>query len=325
MRLTIALPLLLLLFPTALFAQRAEPGDVVPDVTFPTFLHGDGRQRLSEFRGQVVVVVTFADVYGGMSAAQRAIKLHRDLAKHGLVVVMAHVQAGGTRGSGSAGKDLAVWSLNRCPGWDARMCEGVNAPWNWHGKGTPPLYAVIGADGRLVAAGSIRSNPKQLDKSVHAALKQLKKGWGDKGEARVRALIYGRRQLGKAHVVAEGGMVREVADVYARQKGVVQWLLDQGQWLRAEREARGLAKAVSGMAEWETEVAELIGRFDTPDGRRELALDKKLSKLLSPLKKKGPRKGADRPLRRFSEKATGTAVGKRAAVLAERVARAAGT
>lgn len=36
--------------------QRAAVGDKVPDVTFPAFLNGDGRQSLSEFFGQPVMI-----------------------------------------------------------------------------------------------------------------------------------------------------------------------------------------------------------------------------------------------------------------------------
>ncbi|MFT4840726.1 MAG: hypothetical protein ACI8UD_003427 [Planctomycetota bacterium] len=36
--------------------QRASVGEPVPDVTFPEFLNGDGRQKLSEFFGQPIVI-----------------------------------------------------------------------------------------------------------------------------------------------------------------------------------------------------------------------------------------------------------------------------
>lgn len=37
-------------------AQRAEVGQQVPDFTFARLRNGDGRQKLSEFRGQVVML-----------------------------------------------------------------------------------------------------------------------------------------------------------------------------------------------------------------------------------------------------------------------------
>lgn len=48
-------------FALPLAAQaRAEVGQKVPDHTFPAFLNGDGRQALSEFFGQPVMI----DVWG---------------------------------------------------------------------------------------------------------------------------------------------------------------------------------------------------------------------------------------------------------------------
>ncbi|HEX5050219.1 MAG TPA: hypothetical protein VFZ65_00475 [Planctomycetota bacterium] len=46
---------LLLALPLAA-QQRAEVGQKVPDCTFPQFLNGDGRQALSEFFGQPVMI-----------------------------------------------------------------------------------------------------------------------------------------------------------------------------------------------------------------------------------------------------------------------------
>lgn len=40
--------------------QRASVGEKVPDVSFPAFLNGDGRQSLAEFFGQPIVI----DVWG---------------------------------------------------------------------------------------------------------------------------------------------------------------------------------------------------------------------------------------------------------------------
>jgi hypothetical protein len=36
--------------------QTANVGDKVPDMTFPQFLNGDGRQSLAEFYGSPVVI-----------------------------------------------------------------------------------------------------------------------------------------------------------------------------------------------------------------------------------------------------------------------------
>lgn len=54
------LSLMSVLLALPLAAQNAAVGDKVPDCKFPTFLNGDGRQSLSEFFGQPVMI----DVWG---------------------------------------------------------------------------------------------------------------------------------------------------------------------------------------------------------------------------------------------------------------------
>ena len=42
--------------PLAAQQKSAKVGDKVPDFTFPQFLNGDGRQKLSDFFGQPVII-----------------------------------------------------------------------------------------------------------------------------------------------------------------------------------------------------------------------------------------------------------------------------
>lgn len=325
MRCITALHVLALVVATDLLpGQRAEPGDLVrEDFAFPTFVNGDGRQTLAEFRGQPVLVVTFADVFGGMAAAMRAVKLHRKFADDGLVVILTHVKAGSTFGSGAEGKDLGAWSMKRYPGWDVRICERINAPWDWFDKGMPPLFAVIGCDGKLVLAGSTQRDAKRMDEAVRATVKRAKRGWGSKEESAVRGLLHGKGDLAAARAKATTDALRqEVTRVYARRLATIRWFLEDGQWLRAKRDADLLAKGVKGVGEWEAQVADLQSRFASEAGKRELALDARLHKLLKPFAKKAPRKGADKALRRLAEQNDGTKVGARAGRLAERVALA---
>ncbi len=50
---------LLLTLPMAA-QQRASVGEKIPETTFPQFLNGDGRQNLSEFFGQPIMI----DIWG---------------------------------------------------------------------------------------------------------------------------------------------------------------------------------------------------------------------------------------------------------------------
>jgi len=55
MRIRTLIPLVLAA--TSLAAQeRAAVGQQVPDFSFPQFLNGDGRQKLSEFYGQPIII-----------------------------------------------------------------------------------------------------------------------------------------------------------------------------------------------------------------------------------------------------------------------------
>ncbi|MEZ6035957.1 MAG: hypothetical protein R3F29_00660 [Planctomycetota bacterium] len=36
--------------------QRADVGDQMPEVAFPDFINSDGRQKLSDFYGSVVII-----------------------------------------------------------------------------------------------------------------------------------------------------------------------------------------------------------------------------------------------------------------------------
>ncbi|MGK0303757.1 MAG: hypothetical protein ACI89X_004656 [Planctomycetota bacterium] len=55
MRIHLSIAALLVALPLAA-QERATVGQQVPDVSFPQFLNGDGRQKLSEFFGQPVII-----------------------------------------------------------------------------------------------------------------------------------------------------------------------------------------------------------------------------------------------------------------------------
>jgi len=306
-----------------LLGQAAKVGEEVRDMTFPEFNQGDGRQKLSEFRGQPVLVVTFADVFGGLSAAMRGIKLAKAHRNDGLVVIMTRVKAGGTFGDGTEGVDLAAWTMKRYPGADVRVCDRVRPAWNWRGLGMFPYYAVIGPDGKLVGVGAMPKTPKGLAQGVATAVAQVRKGWGSKEEAAFRKRLHGKQDLAFALANSTGLLRGEANGIVARRLKAIDWMLDDGQWLRAKKAADKLSKQVAADAEHSKAVDERLARFVTPAGERELGLDKKLQRLLKPFQKRAPGKNADRALRKLAKTATGTTVGARAERMASRVAAAA--
>lgn len=307
----------------ALPAQGAGTGQAVPDLTFPEFIHGDGRQKLSEFEGQPVLVVQFADVFSGLGALRRAIGLHEKHGHRGLVVIATRIDAGGTYGDGTANVDLGAWFMKRFPSADIRICDRVRATWDWQADGMPPNWAVIAPDGTLVDAGSEPKRSSDLAPAVESAMQQLDDGWGqDKSVAKARGLLYGKGQLVAAREAAAGKLDDEVAAAFARRLAAVEWLRENGEWLRAAADLETLRKSVSGDAKLTAAVDATAERFADDTGQRELALARKLQKLTRPLTRKKPGKGADRRLRAFAEKHPGTTVGERAARIADRVAQA---
>src|SRR6185503_15348901 len=70
-------------------SPKASIGQVVPDYTFRDFLAGsDGRQKLSEFLGQPVLIVNWTDTDFGRGAAKEAEKIAKELAPEGLVTIL---------------------------------------------------------------------------------------------------------------------------------------------------------------------------------------------------------------------------------------------
>ena len=314
----LALPVML---STAL--PSGSPEGPVPDLTFPDFDNGDGRQKLHNFRGSALLVVTFADVYGGTAASNIALKLHEEFAEKGLIVVLTHFKGGGTFADAAAGKKLGAWAMKRYPGQAVRLCGRIRPTWDWTGLGMTPYYAVIGADGKLVATGATLANPKLLEEAVEEAMKLQRTGWGNEREKEIRAQLYGKRKLGAAWKESGGLLANEIDAEFARRKAAIAWLIDDGQWLHAQGQAESLAKSVAGVEKWGQEVAGILEGFETEAAERELKLDAKLQRLLKSFAKKAPKKGADRGLRKLAEGSQGTKVGARAKRLAEWVSEAA--
>ncbi len=284
---------------------------------FPDFVNGDGRQSLAEFQGHAVLLVTFAEVWGGLGGLDRGTKLLEEHADDGLVVIASHVPTGSTFGDGASGVDLASWVMRKRPGSQVRFCGDVRNAWKFEGD-LPPNYAVFGPDGALVRQGDLQKGTSDLDKAVDTALRMATNGWGRPEEAAVRALLR-RGSLAAARTKAgtDSALLTEVDAAFARCKAGVEWLLGDGQWVRAKASADGLVAATKGVLEWEASVQALLARFADDAGKRELELDGKLSALLRPLAQKGPERTLPRRLRELGTKAEGTTVGARI----ERVAK----
>ncbi len=303
--------------------EPASLGQVVPDHTFRDFLAGgDGRQKLSEFRGQPVLIVNWTDSDFGRGAANEVEKVARELAPEGLVTILLDTH-------NKTAPEIEASVMRLYPGSPARLTQNQKLPIAYLENGPPPNIALVGVDGTLLVAGSYTVDLRKAVKLVKSELKKSKDGWGEHEAARTaRSLAYGEGDLGAAKMAiaaalqaepasAELAAVQtEVAARFEARARVVRFLLEQGQPLRALDEARALAAAVEGDADWKAQAGALLQELEAEPSARELELDRKLSALLQPLAKKAPDREPEK-LRKFAAEAGTTRVGKRALHLAE--------
>lgn len=284
-------PILAVLFALPTFAtaqQYAGVGQKVPDTTFPSFLNGDGRQKLSDFYGHPVVI----DQWGTRcppcigAAVPSAIKHDHELKAQGLVTILVESQ-----GSDATHHEAFLWKCfadNGC-----FSCTGTYVP-------VPPstgipYCAVIGVDGTLLWVGNPAATPKPIEELVSAELLKVKKGWGDTpAQKKVRAALFGKDDLATAQALvtalpegAERTLLQAEIDArYATKKAAIATLQEQGDWLQAQSAAKALLKSVGAKAEWLAEVQPLVAQFDTAEAKAEMAAAKKLDKVFDMLRDK---------------------------------------
>jgi hypothetical protein len=313
----------------ALQEPKATIGQIVPDHTFRAFLAGgDGRQKLSEFRGQPVLIVNWTDTDFGQGAAKEAEKLAKELAPEGLVTILLDTH-------NKPEQEIEASVMRLYPGSPARLTQNQKLPIEYLQNGPPPAVALVGVDGTLLVAGSYTVDLNKAAKLVKAELKKARSGWGEHAAARAaRALAYGEGSLGAAKQALAAALQAEPAQAEllavqaelaahceARVKAA-RWLLEHGEVLRSLDQARALAASVKGDADWEAQVGALLEELAGDEIARELELDRKLVALLQPLAKKAPDREPEK-LHKFAAEAAGTRVGKRAQHLAEIAALAA--
>ena len=298
-------------------------GDVVPDFAFPEFLAGgDGRQRLSEFRGQPVLIVNWTDTDFGRGASDKVRKLAESAVPDGLVVVLRDTH-------GKSADEILCSRLRRYPDSPARFIRNMKDRVTYADNGPPPDVALIDMEGRLVLAGSYTVDLGKAEKLIKAELKKRRSGWGEHGAARkTRALLYGKERLGEARALIEGALAAEPSDAellavqaevhadFSRRERTIRYATERGECGRALDEARALRAAVEGAPEWVATADELLATFETPESQRELELDEDLASLLKRMRKKLRESEVEKLRKLAAEAGSDSAVGRRAAELA---------
>ena len=322
-----AIPLAFLLLLAAGLAPGAPSdaavGDLVPDFTFAEFLTGgDGRQKLSEFRGEPVLIVNWTDTDFGRGGADNVRKLAAELVPEGLVLVVRDTH-------NRSADEIRASVMRLYPGSPARFSRNMDEPIEYEKNGPPPYVALIDVEGRLSVAGSYTVELGGMEKRVRAELEKQSSGWGTHAEARAaRALLYGKGRLAEAlarcdeALAAEPGepellAVRgEIEARWAVLQRAVRYHMERGEYRLALEKAHSLADAVAGRPEWEEAARALLAELDTPEARAELELDAALSSALKPLSKDEPSPSDVKKLERLAAEAGDTRVGRRARELA---------
>jgi hypothetical protein len=247
-----------------------------------------------------------------------AIARDRELGGKGLVTILEERQ-------GATAEDLPGFVWNRFANCEARVCTGVWDPLpEFQGI---PHAALIGVDGRLLWHGSPISGEDEMVKLIQGELQKMSKGWGDDADSRkIRAMLHGKADLAGSkraiEALPEGpartALQKELEHAFAWRATAVKQLQEQGRWEAARDLAADLRKGVAGVDEWVAKAAELLATFDTPDGKRALAADKKLQKVLAMIADGKLKGGHVKAIRDAVKSAEGTQVAARA----ERIAAA---
>ena len=239
-----------------------------------------------------------------------AIKHDHELASRGLVSILVESQ-----GSDAAQLEAFLWKT--FPDNDCFTCTGTFVPIP-ESRGIPH-GALIGVDGSLLWAGHPLSDTKKIGELVEAELQKVKKGWGDTAEARkMRAALYGKGDfVGALAAIAampdgepKTKLQGEIDKRYAVMKKSIEAQKTTGNWLAAQEQAKALLKGVGTKADWVAEVAPMVAEFDSEAGKAELALEKKLEKVVKQLReKKGD--GAPKALKALVKDGANSKVGER--------------
>lgn len=270
-------------------AADAKVGEAVPEIEFGPLLHGDGRTRLSEFRGQPVVVIEWVASSENCwnYAIPKARELHGKYAASGLVVIL-------TEGELTGAVDLQAVLLRGAPGLAVRAGGRADLRVAWSEQAFLPRFAVIDAEGKLAGEGLIHTRAKLVDDLA--------------------------RDLSKACAKAGRGTPGQRCERAERE---FDYLLAEGEFGAAQDRIEALGKELAGEPAVADRVAALARRLSEPDATAERLLDAKVAAILKPLQGKRPKGGEAKKLRELAGAAPSQSrVGARALRLAEAIEKA---
>ena len=310
-------------------SEKVSPGQPMPELELRTVLGGDGRTKLSEFRGQPVLIAWYSTVFAGLEAARAAVKMEEELNGRApgsrLAVFLMEIKNGDA--AYLRALQMAELPEARCP-----LLRTLDLPVAYDDSlGPPPKLVLIGVDGTLLYAGTYQ-RAGAVEDLVQVELEKMEKGWGEDPVVReARALAFGQGKLGAARQRLEQAglegderprLKTELEQRFTALERSVAFHLGQGEPGRAAAAAEALTAAASGVPDWVARASAASATLATPESKREAELEQQLQALLKPTLTKKPKEGLDEKLRAFATgKAAGTKVGERATRLADAVAR----
>jgi hypothetical protein len=292
-------------------------------------LGGDGRTKLSEFRGQPVLIAWYSavSVEGARIAVDLDEEYNDEFPDAKLVVFLMEI------------KDhdaiyLRALQMAELPGARCWLLQNQELPIVYdETTGLPPMMVLVGVDGTLLYAGSYQ-RANELKKLLKVEIGKMQKGWGEDPLARkARALAWGQRKLGEAHALLEpslgGSASRELtmlaAEIEKRFESLARAVnhhAEQGEPFRMAAALSELRSATNAKPAWEARLSEIVDVGAATEGLLD-ELHFKLDALLKPTLQSKPKKGLAEKLRAFAAgEAAGTRIGARAARLADAVERA---
>lgn len=197
-----------------------------------------------------------------------------------------------------------------------------------------PACVLLGADGRVLLKGNPLSMSSKIDETVAAEVKAAKsapkgssaevaKAWGEFAKGRIAAAIAIADQAVTDGKDATGA--KAASDEFKRRAGVrvarLKWMVDNGEYARADAEAAALSKSVEGVGDLSKTVADCAARLSSDGLKPAREAAKALAAFEAKMAEKGPDDGSSKALTKLAEKYPGTKAAERATHLAQLLAK----
>lgn len=212
-----------------------------------------------------------------------------------------------------------------------RKWMGTQAMWTTErpfdtGAGGLPNFALLSAEGEVLLMGNPSSMHGKIEDAIAAEIAKAKKIPSDTPKVMKKAwkaFVKGNytKAIAEARKVeAKGGEDGELADstisdfvdAIERKFERVEWLLDNGYMMRADKSFKELSKQTKGLVDIEEKLTEVATRFESPELKAELDAAKVFERIESKLCENGFEEKLVKKLKSFLKKNEDVKVAARA-------------